>query len=82
MRYMTSIKVITYYCFKTSRENKLADIWIDVNTKNVVPYRSAHISQTTLPQVSSTQWQMIMTFLTSIMYMSIAICRKKAMQYM
>ena len=38
----------------TSKENKLADVWIDVNTKNVVPYRSAHISQTTLPQVSST----------------------------
>ena len=27
-------------------------------------YKSAHISQTTLPQVSSTQWQMIMTLLT------------------
>ena len=49
--------------------------------RNVVPHRSTNISQTTLPQVSSTQWHTIMALLTGIMYMYIAIFCKKTMKY-
>ena len=46
---------------------------LGINTTNAVPYRSANISQTTIPRLSSSQWQMIMILLTGIMHMYIAI---------
>ena len=37
--------------------------------KNAVPNRNVHISQTTLPQVSFTQWQMVMAIPTGIFFL-------------